>query len=68
MEKQDWIEKQDWGFAAASLNVAVICGNLNPSTRMARSRGLSTARGRISPGLPEAIFGASGVCRLESGF
>src|SRR4029450_1847496 len=43
-----------------SLNVAVICGNLNPSTRMARSLGASTAPA-LTLDLPEAIFGSSPV-------
>jgi hypothetical protein len=43
-----------------SPNVAVICSNLNPSTRMARSLRASTVPG-ARPDLPEAVFGASPV-------
>src|SRR6476646_9091539 len=48
----------DGDLLRGSLIVAVICGNLNPPTRMARARRANTAAVVLVSGLPGTPFGA----------
>ena len=50
-------QRHDWGLPEGSPIVAVICGNLNPPTRMARALGRAPPFG-ARPDLPGTTFGA----------